>query len=140
MSLEINFLTTRLASLNAAVKQTLQLIQQLARVQSSTAESSSSNDPMLDEAARTDITASIHEQLKQTEEELEILRQDVFDVDKTQMHASGRSSRRSTALGRENEAQKEIARCLAGCEKLVEDLKLFVSIQQNFHFHKLNRR
>lgn len=128
MSFEISLLTTKLATLNASLKQTLQLIQQLSRIQSPTSDSSSLGLKD-DEDVRTDLTASIREQLRTSEDELEILRQDVTDIDSVQAHASGRSSRRSLAVGRDTDLQRAVARCLSGCEKLAEDLRLCVTLE-----------
>lgn len=125
MSLDLNRLVTRLATLSASLKQTQQLIQQLARSQTS-ASNPLSIELVEDDDSRNDLSASIHEQLRTFEDELEILRLDITDLDSAQTHASGRSSRRSTTLGRESQEQREIARCLSGCEKLAQDLKLYV--------------
>ena len=127
MSFDASSLQTRLATLHANLKHTLQLIQKLSRLQPNDSTNISSNPAVVsDDETRIDLTASIHEQLTNSEGELEILRQDVTDLDSVQAHTSGRSSRRSINLGKDNENQRTIAKCLGGCEKLREELILYV--------------
>ena len=125
MSAEVNALATQLATLSSSLKATLQFIQQLARLQPAVSDGSSL-DVTNDDETRADLSASIHERLKSAEDELEILRHDVVDLENAQTHASGRSSRRSISVGKQNETQRELARCLSGCDKAAADIKLFV--------------
>ena len=127
ISFDIQNLQARLNTLNTNLKDTLQLIQQLSRLQpSETSATEEAKSPENDSETRADLTASIQEQLKLSEDDLELLRQDVADVDHVQSHTTGRNVRRMTNTGRDNESQRVVARCLVGCEKLNEDLRLSV--------------
>lgn len=77
-------LTARLATLHESLKQTLQLIQRLAKLQhthqpDSTIPNPNSDDIHADDTP-ADLAAEIHESLKQQENDLELLKLEVDDV------------------------------------------------------------
>jgi len=104
-------LSNRLTDLADANKQTVTLINRLARLHFQPGSTSLDGD---EEDARTELSAEIHDSLKQQEEELELLRQEVGDF-----AASGHS--RSTRII--SEKQKESTRVSVQAARLAEDLR-----------------
>jgi protein transport protein SEC20 len=104
-------LTNRLNALSESNKSALQLIQRLSKLDfqpGSTPLNSDEGD------ARLELSAEIHENLKQLEDELELLRQEVEDV----VQITGSSSRR-----RDSTRESERVRLAVLLARLTEDLK-----------------
>lgn len=107
-------LTARSTSLYDAHRQTLHLITRLSKLPIQPG--SSSLDP--EEAdARVELSAEIHQNLKDQEEELELLRQEVEDLTNTSSW-NGR-------LRRDSEKDREFTSLAAQVARLGEDLKLY---------------
>ena len=104
-------LTNRLNSLSDSNKAILQLIQRLAKLDfqpGSTPLNADEGD------VRLELGAEIHESLKQIEEELELLRQEVEDAVQNPV---------STARRRDSVRESERARLAVLLARLTEDLK-----------------
>ncbi|KAL8764913.1 MAG: hypothetical protein Q9209_007825 [Squamulea sp. 1 TL-2023] len=109
--MRVQHVNQRLQSLSAAHKQTLQLIHRLSK------HSVTPGSSPLDSDARLELSTDIHQTLKEQEEELELLRQEIED----QAIDTGRtSSARSRKSGKERE-QSELTTQVT---RLGEDLKL----------------
>lgn len=106
-------LTTRLTALTESNKSVGQLIQRLAKL-----DFQPGSQPLNGEEGdvRLELSAEIHETLKSTEEELELLRQEVEDV----------LQQSSGVLGKRRDISKEgeRARLAVLLARLTEDLKL----------------
>lgn len=112
--MSVQHLNARLSPLNDAHKQTIQLIHRLSK------HSVPLGSSLLNPDIRLELSTEIHQNLKDQEEELELLRQEVEDQAIT---AGGASSARRRNSGEERE-QTEI---IAQVARLAEDLKLWVS-------------
>lgn len=110
-------LSARLTALSDTHRQHLHLITRLSKLPVQPG-SSSLNPDQGD--ARVELSAEIHQSLKEQEEELELLRQEVEDLTST---ASWAGSRR-----RDSQKERERAGLAAQVARLGEDLKLFVWI------------
>jgi len=104
-------LFNRLTALADANKQTVTLINRLARLHFQPGSTALDGD---DEDARTELSAEIHDNLKQQEEELEILRQEIEDLS---------ASEHSRSTRRISERQKESTRVSVQAARLAEDLR-----------------
>ncbi|CAO1597930.1 MAG: hypothetical protein LQ349_008386 [Xanthoria aureola] len=109
--MSVQHLNARLSPLNDAHKQTIQLIHRLSK------HSVPLGSSLLNPDIRLELSTEIHQNLKDQEEELELLRQEVEDQAIT---AGGASSARRRNSGEERE-QTEI---IAQVARLAEDLKL----------------
>ncbi len=126
-------INSRLTTLNDAIKQAMQLIQRLSKLQPHSANPSGTSTPAqgsniyekLDspDDIRADLSAEIHEGLKQQEEELELLTQDVEDV----ILPDG-NRRQGSIIDLENESERDSARLSARCIRLAEDLRMCVNL------------
>lgn len=115
-------LTNRLNSLSESNKAILQLIQRLAKLdfQPGTIPATSSNSANSAEGdVRLELSAEIHESLKQLEEELELLRQEVEDVVQGAASAAGRR--------RDSARESERLRLEVLLARLTEDLRSYVA-------------
>ncbi|KAL9060478.1 MAG: hypothetical protein Q9162_000651 [Coniocarpon cinnabarinum] len=65
---------------------------------------------MDDNETRADLTTSVHEQLRVSEDEFELLREDVADIEYAETHANSQTSLRRTTSGRQSEKMKELAK------------------------------
>jgi len=116
-------LQKRLQDLNESIQQTTSLIQRLSTLQP---QGNSVEQPGLPDAESSfetvaDLSAEIHDILKQQEEDLALLKQDVDD--ETAPRGFGLGSRR-TGAGRHEGDRGWIGNPLAsGCDALTEDLK-----------------
>jgi protein transport protein SEC20 len=108
-------LAARLNSLSDSHKATLQLIQRLSKLDSPSGASSPRTE---DGDQRFDLTAEIHANLNQLDEELELLRQEVQDF--TQIGSTA-------ARRRESFRKSEKARLAVLLARLTEDLKTYVT-------------
>ncbi len=125
-------INSRLNTLNDAIKQVIQLIQRLSKLQPYSATLSGTSSPAqgsntyekLDspDGIRADLSAEIHESLKQQEEELELLNQDVEDI----ILPDG-NRHRGSIVDVENESERDSARLSARCIRLGEDLRMCVN-------------
>ena len=106
-------LSARLTSLYDVHRQTLHLISRLSKLPIQPG--SSSLDPA-DADARVELSAEIHQNLKDQEEELELLRQEVEDLTNT---SSWGGSRR-----KDSDKDRECESLAAQVARLGEDLKL----------------
>lgn len=113
MNMVTTALSERISSLLDAHRQTVQLITRLSKLPIQPG--SSSLDPEAADA-RVELSSEIHQNLKDQEEELELLRQEVEDL--TNASAWGSSRRR------ESEKDKEYASLAAQVARLGEDLKM----------------
>lgn len=104
-------LTTRLTALSDSNKSTQQLIQRLAKLDFQPGSQPLNAD---EGGVRLELSAEIHESLKQIDEELELLRQEVEDV----VHGTGHSARR-----RDSSKESERSRLAILLARLTEDLK-----------------
>lgn len=104
-------LTNRLNALSESNKAILQLIQRLAKL-----DFQPGSQPLNDEEGdvRIELSAEIHESLKQIEEELELLRQEVEDV----VQGIGTTARR-----RDSTRESERSRLAVLLARLTEDLR-----------------
>lgn len=93
-------LPARLLSLKDARKTTNNLITRLSRL----------HDNANSSEARVELSAEIHQLLREQEEELELLQQEVEDI----------------IVGRDREREAEKARLEVSVQRLVEDLRLYV--------------
>ncbi|KAI4223383.1 MAG: hypothetical protein L6R36_005471 [Xanthoria steineri] len=109
--MSVQHLNARLSPLNDAHKQTIQLIHRLSK------HSVPLRSSLVNPDIRLELSTEIHQNLKDQEEELELLRQEVEDQAIT---AGGASSARRRNSGEERE-QTEI---IAQVARLAEDLKL----------------
>ncbi|KAL9014927.1 MAG: hypothetical protein Q9173_000432 [Seirophora scorigena] len=107
-------LTDRLQTINEAYKQTLHLIHRLSKLPATPG--SSSLDPEAADA-RLELSAEIHQSLKEQEEEFELLRQEVDDQ-------TGTASWTSSARRRDSERERERTALAAQVARLGEDQKL----------------
>ena len=105
---EIN---TRLQSLSEANKSISQLISRLSKL-SSTAEAGTDESD-----ARVELSAEIHQSLKELEEDFELVRQEAEDVTNSANWGSG-------ARRREGEKERDRITIITQIERLKEDLKL----------------
>ncbi|KAI9802421.1 MAG: hypothetical protein M1825_002805 [Sarcosagium campestre] len=103
--------TARLHALNEAHKLTLNLISRLYRLPSQLGSNSASGDPESD--ARIELGSEIHQRLKDEDEALELLRQEVEDLSVV----GGRTSNAA------DDSDSERARLEVGVRRLGEDLK-----------------
>jgi len=105
------FLTTRLNTVSESSKAVLQLIQRLSKL-----DFQPGSIPLVSDEgnARLELSAEIHDTLKQLEEELELLRQEVEDV----------ISRPASSLRRRDSAREnDSSRLVVLLARLTEDLK-----------------
>lgn len=107
-------LTGRLQTIYDVHKQTLHLIHRLSKLQATPG--SSFLDPEADDA-RLELSAEIHQSLKEQEEEFELLRQEVEDQTNT-------VSWTSSARRRDSERERERTGLAAQVARLGEDQKL----------------
>ncbi len=115
-------LSARLTSLYDVHRRTLHLITRLAKLPIQPG--SSSLDP--EEAdARIELSAEIHQNLKDQEEELELLRQEVEDLTNT---SSWNGSRR-----RDSDKDREFTSLAAQVARLGDDLKLYATLDHSSH-------
>ncbi len=115
-------LSARLTSLYDVHRQTLHLITRLSKLPIQPG--SSSLDP--EEAdARIELSAEIHQNLKDQEEELELLRQEVEDLTNP---TSWTGSRR-----RDSDKDREYTSLVAQVARLGEDLKLYAILYHLYH-------
>ena len=113
-------LSSRLQALSNTYKQTLQLIQRLQKLPSDLGSSTSSL--VEDGDARVELSAEIHQSLKDQEEELELLRQEADDVPPPiggQRWVGGGS-----VVRRESSREQEREVIASQVARLGEDLKL----------------
>jgi protein transport protein SEC20 len=103
-----NDISSSLNSLITAHKQTLLLIHRLQRLPAQPGPSSSEAD------VRAELSAEIHQSLKELEEEFELLKQEIEGFP-----SAGSARRRST------EREQERERIVSAVAKLGEDLKLY---------------
>jgi protein transport protein SEC20 len=112
----LHSLTTRLAALSESYKTTLQLINRLSKLQfqpGSTPLDTSEAD------VRVELTTDIHDSLKQQEEDLELLKQEIDDL------GSG-GDPHSYQRRRESERDRDRLRLSVQLARLGEDLRLYV--------------
>lgn len=117
MSSEFASLQNRLQDLNESIQQTISLIQHLAKLQPQTNGLEPTDGlPAADSSLETvtDLSAEIHDVLKQQEEDLALLKQDVDD--ETTPQGFGLGARRGHYSDKGNALGE-------GCEALAEDLK-----------------
>ncbi|KAL8961515.1 MAG: hypothetical protein Q9193_001936 [Seirophora villosa] len=107
-------LTDRLQTIHDAHKQTLHLIHRLSKLPATPG--SSSLDPEAADA-RLELSAEIHQNLKEQEEEFELLQQEVDDQ-------TGTASWTSSARRRDSERERERTALAAQVARLGEDQKL----------------
>lgn len=107
-------LNARLTPLFESLKQTQQLITRLSKFPAQPGASPSSPD---EGDARVELSAEIHQSLKEQEEDFELLRQEVEDQINT-------SSWSSSARRRDNEKDSQRANLAAQIARLGEDLKM----------------
>ena len=107
-------LTLRLQLLSDAHKQTVQLISRLSKLPAHLG-SSSSNPDAAD--ARQELSAEIHQGLKEQDEDLELLRQEIEDQTNT-------VSWTSAARRRESERERDQSGLAAQVARLGDDLKM----------------
>jgi protein transport protein SEC20 len=114
-------LATRLNNLTTAHKATLPLITRLAKlpIQPGWSPTDESN-------ARTELSSEIHQNLKEQEEALELLKEEIEDFCNTSNGVS-----KAGGVGAEKEREK--ARLRAGAERLGEDLSLSVFDLRDFY-------
>ncbi|KAL8975496.1 MAG: hypothetical protein Q9197_000286 [Variospora fuerteventurae] len=112
-------LTGRLQTIYDAHKQTLHLIHRLSKLQATPG--SSFLDPEAGDA-RLELSAEIHQSLKEQEEEFELLRQEVEDQTNT-------ASWTSSARRRDSERERERTGLAAQVARLGEDQKLKAQLQ-----------
>ncbi|KAL8702379.1 MAG: hypothetical protein Q9201_004445 [Fulgogasparrea decipioides] len=112
--MSIQNLGARLQPLFDSHKQTIQLIQRLSKLPA--APGSSSLDPEAGDA-RLELSTEIHQNLKEQEEELEVLRQEIED----QTNTAGWTT---SARRRDSDKERERTDLAAQVTRLVEDLKL----------------
>lgn len=108
-------LTARLTPLFETLKQTQQLITRLSKL--STPPGASSSNPEEGDA-RVELSAEIHQSLKEQEEDYELLRQEVED--QTDISISSSSARRKDSGREKTDLASQITR-------LGEDLKMCVA-------------
>jgi len=123
MTTELASLQKRLQDLNESIQQTISLIQRLSTLQP---QGNSFEQPHLSDAEPavetvTDLSAEIHDVLKQQEEDLALLKQDVDD--ETNPRGFGLGSRRTIASRHEGDRGMMGNSLAGGCEALAEDLK-----------------
>lgn len=111
-------LTTRLTALSDANKANGQLIQRLAKLDFQPGSQPLDND---EEDVRLELSAEIHESLKNIEEELELLKQEVEDV----VGNTGSIGRR-----RDSRTEGERSRLAVLLARLTEDLKTYGTTTQ----------
>ncbi|KAI9728006.1 MAG: hypothetical protein M1828_005411 [Chrysothrix sp. TS-e1954] len=104
-------ISERLEALQETTQSLSQLIQRLTRLQPT------SDDHLANEEARQDLTGDIHDSLKQAEEDLEVVNQDVSDL------AGITSHKKASAHRRASERDKDTAEASATCLRLGEELK-----------------
>ncbi|KAB8596105.1 hypothetical protein FH972_025814 [Carpinus fangiana] len=112
-------LIRRVTTLAESIKATTQLITRLSKLSPDT-HPASPEDTSTPEEVRADVTADIQESLKQQEEELELLKQDVEDAapPPNNMRSLGRALSQ-----RESERDRAAARLAAATARTEEDLK-----------------
>ncbi len=115
-------LNARLTPLFESLKQTQQLISRLSKLP--TQLGSSPSDPE-DGDARVELSAEIHQSLKEQEEDFELLRQEVEDQTNS---SDWSSSARRRGSGRD----KEKTDLASQITRLGEDLKMY---DDSIHFH-----
>ncbi|KAL8862949.1 MAG: hypothetical protein Q9178_000891 [Gyalolechia marmorata] len=109
--MSVQYVNARLQPLNDAHKQTVQLIHRLSK------HSVTPGSSPLDADARLELSAEIHQNLKEQEEELELLRQEVEDRTIT-------TGWTSAARKRNGGKEREHTEVIAQVARLTEDLKL----------------
>ncbi|KAL8914019.1 MAG: hypothetical protein Q9171_001270 [Xanthocarpia ochracea] len=109
--MSVQYVNARLQPLNDAHKQTVQLIHRLSK------HSVTPGSSPLDADARLELSAEIHQNLKEQEEELELLRQEVED----QAITTGWTS---AARKRNGGKEREHTEIIAQVARLTEDLRL----------------
>jgi protein transport protein SEC20 len=115
-------LFVRLDALQTSIKESLQLIQRLATLRPDDVD----NQDTTSDSFRADLAAEIHDGLKQQEEDLEMINQDVEDV-VSLAGPDGRYSRRSGHIvRRDEERDRENADLLSRSSRIGEELKLCV--------------
>ncbi|MCJ1380339.1 hypothetical protein MMC17_003442 [Xylographa soralifera] len=107
-------LNSRLKSLSEALREVSSLITKLSKLSAP----SNNSSPHPDEAeSRVELSAEIHQSLKEQEEDYDLLKQEVEDLDSGGSWASG-------ARRRDSEKDRERITLLTQLERLGEDLKL----------------
>ncbi|MCJ1306517.1 hypothetical protein MMC25_000160 [Agyrium rufum] len=113
-------LSNRLKFLSEAHRDTIRLIHRLSDYASPQATSGlSSPHPEDDSDARTELAADIHQSLKEQEEDLELLKQEVEDVTSVDTAWSGTTPRR-----RDSERTRERSGLVTQADRLGEDLRI----------------
>jgi protein transport protein SEC20 len=116
-------LFVRLDALQTSIKESLQHIQRLAILQPDDLD----NQDTTSDSFRADLTAEIHDSLKQQEDDLEMINQDVEDV-VTLSGQDGRSSRRSGHIPqRDQDRDRDNTELLSRTSRVGDELKLYVS-------------
>lgn len=118
-------LYNRLNALQDSIKQTSQLIVKLARSQPSNGSGLELTATGTSESSdtQTSLSTDIHEALKQSEEDLELLQQDIEDLaPPTQQNSSFRRVERPNV--RVSEKERQYAQYSATCSRISEELKL----------------
>ena len=110
--------SVRLQALSNTYKQTLQLIQRLQRLPS---DLGSAPPTPKDDDARVELSAEIHQSLKDQEEELELLRQEWDDIPSP---GNNRWLGEGGTLRRESSREQEGDRVASQIARLGEDLKM----------------
>ena len=109
-------LNSRLKSLSEALREVSILVTKLSKL----SVPANNNSPHPDEAeSRVELSAEIHQSLKEQEEDYDLLKQEVDDLDSGGSWASG-------ARRRDSEKDRERITLLTQLERLGEDLKLWV--------------
>ena len=121
--MSIHALSTRQSALTDLLKEIQQLNQRLAVLQppNGSNDSSAASEGASADEVRSDLSAEIHASLRQCEEELELLKQDVEDLLPYWVTAG---NRRGINVARESEMDQDTMRLHTSCMKLEEDLKL----------------
>lgn len=119
----------RQTDLTVATKHINQLTQQLSTLQprSNSTTGADNSAPETHEEIlekRNDLSADIHAHIKQCDEDLDFLRQDVEDQEEMSANRQHGASARSATAALNTERAQELQRLSAGCVKLDEDLKL----------------
>ena len=109
-------LNSRLKSLSEALREASSLITKLSKL---SAPSNSSSPHPGEAESRVELSAEVHQSLKEQEEDYDLLKQEVEDLDSGGSWASG-------ARRRESEKDRERITLLTQLERLGEDLKLWV--------------
>lgn len=120
--MSLKHLSTRQANIASSIKHINQLSQQLASLQPrSSSEDDASTPTSENKESRSDLTAEIHAGIKQLDEELDFLKQDIEDLEEI---SANRTSSRSVTSNTTNDRALELRRLGTTCVSLGEDLKL----------------